>query len=178
MPARSVPSVRMAARGAGPWLLLLLAAAVLLLLCAAAAEPRCPSCAAGAERRLLEEAAKRQLLEKLRLRERPRLAHAVPRAAVARALRRLQAGSARRGPDDDDEERGYEIISFAEPGGCAAPAGSPARLPWSPPRAGTPGAARVSRAVPGARAREIQGQPRGQGLLTLGWWGPARLCSP
>ncbi|XP_072703466.1 inhibin beta C chain-like [Ciconia boyciana] len=96
----------MAARGAGPWLLL---AAVLC----AAAEPRCPSCAASAERRLLEEAAKRQLLEKLRLRERPRLAHAVPRAAVARALRRLQAGGARRGPDDN--ERGYEIISFAEP---------------------------------------------------------------
>ncbi|KAM9265105.1 inhibin beta C chain-like [Morus bassanus] len=97
----------MAARGAGPWLLL---AAVLC----AAAEPRCPSCAAGAERRLLEEAAKRQLLEKLRLRERPRLAHAVPRAAVSRALRRLQAGGARRGPAADDE-RGYEIISFAEP---------------------------------------------------------------
>ncbi|NXG56140.1 INHBE protein, partial [Hemiprocne comata] len=48
------------------------------------------------ERRLLEEAAKRQLLEKLRLRERPRLSHAVPRAAVARALRRLQAGGTRR----------------------------------------------------------------------------------
>ncbi|NWR79558.1 INHBC protein, partial [Centropus unirufus] len=73
----------------------------------------CPSCAAGAERRLLEEAAKRQLLEKLRLRERPRLVHAVPRAAVARALRRLQAGGTRRGPGD--LERGYEIISFAEP---------------------------------------------------------------
>ncbi|XP_035164742.1 inhibin beta C chain-like [Oxyura jamaicensis] len=96
----------MATRGAGPWLLL---AAVLC----AAAEPRCPSCGAGAERRLLEEAAKRQLLEKLRLRERPRLAHAVPRAAVARAVRRLQAAGARRGPDA--EERGYEIISFAEP---------------------------------------------------------------
>lgn len=116
VPAWSVPSVPMAVRGAGPWLLL---AAVLC----AAAEPRCPSCAAGAERRLLEEVAKRQLLEKLRLRERPRLAHAVPRAAVARALRRLQAGGARRGPDDD--ERGYEIISFAEPGGCA---GSPTGL--------------------------------------------------
>ncbi|XP_040395487.1 inhibin beta C chain-like [Cygnus olor] len=96
----------MATRGAGPWLLL---AAVLC----AAAEPRCTSCGAGAERRLLEEAAKRQLLEKLRLRERPRLAHAVPRAAVARAVRRLQAAGARRGPDA--EERGYEIISFAEP---------------------------------------------------------------
>lgn len=104
-----VPSVPMATRGAGPWLLL---AAVLC----AAAEPRCPSCGAGAERRLLEEAAKRQLLEKLRLRERPRLSHAVPRAAVARAVRRLQAAGARRGPDA--EERGYEIISFAEPGGC------------------------------------------------------------
>ncbi|KAM8990276.1 inhibin beta E chain-like [Ara ararauna] len=105
----------MATRGAGPWLLLLLSA----MLCAAAAEPRCPSCAAGAERRLLEEAAKRQLLEKLRLRERPRLVHAVSRAAVSRALRRLQAGSTRRGPDNDDddggEEQGYEIISFAQP---------------------------------------------------------------
>ncbi|XP_056178634.1 inhibin beta C chain-like [Falco biarmicus] len=99
----------MAARGAGPWLLLVAAA----VLCAAA-EPRCSACAGGAERRLLEEAAKRQLLEKLRLRERPRLAHAVPRAAVARALRRLQAGGARRGPDDEVEQ-GYEIISFAEP---------------------------------------------------------------
>ncbi|KAM8794164.1 inhibin beta E chain-like [Eudromia elegans] len=100
----------MAARGAGPWLLLL--AALLLLLLRAAAEPgpRCPRCAAGAERRLLEEAAKRQLLDKLRLRERPRPAHAAPRAALARALRRLQAAGPRRGA-----ERGYEIISFAEP---------------------------------------------------------------
>ncbi|NXK69880.1 INHBC protein, partial [Sylvietta virens] len=99
----------MAARGAGPWLLL---AAVLC----AAAEPRCPSCPAGAERRLLEEVAKKQLLEKLRLRDRPRLAHAVPRAAVARALRRLQAGGAGRSPGvtGEEEEQGYEIISFAE----------------------------------------------------------------
>ncbi|XP_065715012.2 inhibin beta C chain-like [Patagioenas fasciata] len=104
----------MAARGAGPWLLLAAVLSPVLspVLCAAA-EPRCPACAAGAERRLLEEAAKRQLLEKLRLPERPTLAHNVPRAAVARALRRLQPGSARRGPGDD--ERGYEIISFAEP---------------------------------------------------------------
>ncbi|NXD58717.1 INHBC protein, partial [Corvus moneduloides] len=101
----------MAARGAGPWLLL---AAVLC----AAAEPRCPSCPEGAERRLLEEVAKKQLLEKLRLRDRPRLAHAVPRAAVARALRRLQAGGAHRSPgvtgEEEEEEQGYEIISFAE----------------------------------------------------------------
>ncbi|XP_054253091.1 inhibin beta C chain-like [Indicator indicator] len=98
------------ARGAGPWLLL---AAVMLC---AAAESRCPACAAAAERRLLEEAAKRQLLEKLRLRERPKLAHAMPRAAVARALRKLQAGGARRGPEEEEEEeRSYEIISFAEP---------------------------------------------------------------
>ncbi|NXG01624.1 INHBC protein, partial [Sakesphorus luctuosus] len=77
----------------------------------------CPSCPAAAERRLLEEVAKKQLLEKLRLRDRPRLAHAVPRAAVTRALRRLQAGGARRGPageEEKEEEQGYEIISFAE----------------------------------------------------------------
>ncbi|NWX67204.1 INHBC protein, partial [Promerops cafer] len=56
-------------------------------------------------------------LEKLRLRDRPRLVHAVPRAAVARALRRLQAGGARRSPGvtgEEEEEQGYEIISFAE----------------------------------------------------------------
>ncbi|NXF28044.1 INHBC protein, partial [Rhodinocichla rosea] len=102
---------RMAPRG--PWLLL---AAVLCA--AAAAEPRCPSCPAGPERWLLEEVAKKQLLEKLRLRDRPRLAHAVPRAAVTRALRRLQAGGARRSPggtgDEEEEEQSYEIISFAE----------------------------------------------------------------
>ncbi|XP_057898000.1 inhibin beta C chain-like [Melospiza georgiana] len=103
----------------GPWLLL---AAVLCAAAAAAAvsEPRCPSCPAGPERWLLEEVAKKQLLEKLRLRDRPRLAHAVPRAAVTRALRRLQAGGARRGPgaagsqEEEEEEQSYEIISFAE----------------------------------------------------------------
>ncbi|NXM66635.1 INHBC protein, partial [Serilophus lunatus] len=71
----------------------------------------------GAERRLLEEVAKKQLLEKLRLRDRPRLAHAVSRSAVAQALRRLQAGGARRGPaeeEEKEEEQGYEIISFGE----------------------------------------------------------------
>uniref|UniRef100_A0A8C3QF89 TGF-beta family profile domain-containing protein n=1 Tax=Cyanoderma ruficeps TaxID=181631 RepID=A0A8C3QF89_9PASS len=100
----------MAAGGSGPWLLLA------VVLCAVA-EPRCPSCPAGAERRLLEEVAKKQLLEKLRLRDRPRFAHAVPRAAVARALRRLQAGGAHRSPgvtEEEEEEQGYEIISFAE----------------------------------------------------------------
>ncbi|RLV84475.1 hypothetical protein DV515_00016193 [Chloebia gouldiae] len=100
----------MAARGSGPWLLLA------VVLCAAA-EPRCPSCPAGADRRLLEEVAKKQLLEKLRLRDRPRLAHAVPRAAVTRALRRLQAGGARRSSavtGEEEEEQSYEIISFAE----------------------------------------------------------------
>ncbi|NXE99198.1 INHBC protein, partial [Menura novaehollandiae] len=78
----------------------------------------CPSCPAGAERRLLEEVAKKQLLEKLRLRDRPRLTHAVPRAAVARALRRLQAGGAHWGPggtgEEEEEEQGFEIISFGE----------------------------------------------------------------
>ena len=99
----------MATRCALPWLL---AAAVL---CGAA--ERCPSCGAGTERRLLEEAAKRQLLDGLRLRERPRIAHAVPRVAVARALRRLQADGPRRGDPPEDERR-FEIISFAEEGGC------------------------------------------------------------
>ncbi|OXB75057.1 UNVERIFIED_CONTAM: hypothetical protein H355_015418 [Colinus virginianus] len=96
-----------AARCALPWLL------CAALLCAAAA--RCPSCGAGAERRLLEEAAKRRLLDGLRLRERPRIAHAVPRVAVARALRRLQADGTGRGEPPEDERR-FEVISFAEEG--------------------------------------------------------------
>lgn len=149
----------MAARGSGPWLLLLV-----VVLCAAA-EPRCPSCPAGVERRLLEEVAKKQLLEKLRLRDRPRLVHAVPRAAVTRALRRLQAGGARRSPDvtgEEEEEQGYEIISFAETGGCVTPVGAhevpegarespvspgergPCPAPWDPEGPGATRAARNS----------------------------------
>lgn len=142
----------MAARCSGPWLLLA------MVLCAAA-EPRCPSCPAGAERRLLEEVAKKQLLEKLRLRDRPRLAHAVPRAAVARALRRLQAGGAHRSPGvtgEEEEEQGYEIISFAETGGCATPVGAHA-VPDCEPRGegsvsralGTPGEAQPPPEPPG-----------------------------
>lgn len=155
----------MAARSAAPWLLL---AAVLC----AAAEPRCPACAAGAERRLLEEAAKRQLLEKLRLRERPRLAHAVPRAAVARALRRLQAGGTRRGPDDD--ERGYEIISFAEPGGCVGARGT--RPPPSPPRGSRGprwGSAELgfTRCRTGGDPGEAPATPDPRGRVSLPWAG-------
>lgn len=153
----------MATRGAGPWLLLLS-----VVLCAAAAEPRCPSCAAGAERRLLEEAAKRQLLEKLRLRDRPRLVHAVPRAAVARALRRLQAGSTRRGPDDDDgEEQSYEIISFAQPGG---------RHPRGPRRGwGALGCARCQTGWEGARgdAHPTRPGPWAPTPRSAGAWGQA-----
>ncbi|NWH81039.1 INHBC protein, partial [Piaya cayana] len=90
---------------AGPWLLL--AAAL-----SAAAEPLCPVCGAAAERRLLEETVKRQLLDKLRLPERPSPGQHLPRAALNRALRRLQEGGTRTAPGD--LERGYEIISFAE----------------------------------------------------------------
>ncbi|NXW67420.1 INHBC protein, partial [Hirundo rustica] len=97
----------MAASGSGPWLLLA------VVLCAAA-EQRCPSCPEASERRLLEEVAKKQLLEKLRLRDRPRLAHSVPRSAVARALRRLQRSPGVSGEEEEEEEQGYEIISFAE----------------------------------------------------------------
>lgn len=165
VPSRCVRWVRMDARGAGPWLLLAAA------LCAAAEPepgpgPRCPSCAAGAERRLLEEAAKRQLLEKLRLRERPRLAHAVPRAAVARALRRLQAGGTRRGPAAAAEQS-YEIISFAEAGGCGSPraAGVPRRRSKEM-ECGTP--------RPGLRGCCGAGQPRAAGCWsTAGTGGPA-----
>ncbi|XP_072214193.1 inhibin beta E chain-like [Excalfactoria chinensis] len=113
----------MAARSALPWLF------AVAVLCGAA--ERCPSCGAGTERRLLEEAAKRQLLDGLRLRERPRIAHAVPRVAVARALRRLQADGPRRGDPPEDERR-FEIISFAEEEPTSSP-GTVLRFHLSPP---------------------------------------------
>ncbi|KAG6923136.1 inhibin beta E subunit [Chelydra serpentina] len=82
-----------------------------------------PTLEPGTERRFLLELAKRQILEKLQLSERPNVTQPVPRGAVANALRRLHVGKGRRdgqpgpfarwdGPDAD--ELGYEIISFAK----------------------------------------------------------------
>lgn len=71
----------------------------------------CPNCggptlAPQAERALVLELAKQQILEGLHLTSRPRITHPPPQAALARALRRLQPRSV---PTAD----GDEVISFA-----------------------------------------------------------------
>ncbi|XP_074836151.1 inhibin beta C chain [Carettochelys insculpta] len=95
-------------------------ALALLRLCSArpGGEAGCPRCGApplqpASERPFLLQLARQQILEKLHLRERPNITQPVPRAAVASALRRLQAGGGWR-DGADAEEQGYEIISFAE----------------------------------------------------------------
>ncbi|XP_053154953.1 inhibin beta E chain-like isoform X2 [Hemicordylus capensis] len=90
-------------------------------------KPACPSCRMpplepSAEKAFLVEVAKKQILQKLNLSERPNITHPVPRVAVANALRHLHMGKAQvdglghfsswEKPELD--EQGYEIISFAE----------------------------------------------------------------
>ncbi|XP_040846192.1 inhibin beta E chain [Ochotona curzoniae] len=83
----------------------------------------CPSCggptlAPQAERALILQLAKQQILEGLHLTSRPKIPHPLPRAALTAALRRLQPGSVAAG-------NGEEIISFATViGSSAAPCGS------------------------------------------------------
>ncbi|XP_006859531.1 PREDICTED: inhibin beta E chain [Chrysochloris asiatica] len=71
----------------------------------------CPSCgsptlAPQAERALVLELAKQQILQGLHLTSRPRIIHPPPQAALTRALRRLQPGSV-------SPVNGEEVISFA-----------------------------------------------------------------
>lgn len=71
----------------------------------------CPSCggptlAPQAERALVLELAKQQILEGLHLTSRPRITNPPPQAALSRALRRLQQGSVA-------PTKGEEVISFA-----------------------------------------------------------------
>ncbi|XP_044082862.1 inhibin beta E chain [Neovison vison] len=71
----------------------------------------CPSCGGPtlvpqAERALVLELAKQQILEGLHMTSRPRITHPPPQAALARALRRLQPGSVA-------PAKGEEVISFA-----------------------------------------------------------------
>lgn len=71
----------------------------------------CPSCGAPtlapqAERALVLELAKQQILEGLRLTSRPRITNPPPQAALTRALRRLRQESVA-------PATGEEVISFA-----------------------------------------------------------------
>ncbi|KAK2493081.1 hypothetical protein MC885_000221, partial [Smutsia gigantea] len=88
------------------WLVLVWA-----LVWAQGARAVCPSCggptvAPQAERALVLELAKQQILDGLHLTRRPRIIHPLPQAALTRALRRLRPGSMA-------PANGEEIISFA-----------------------------------------------------------------
>lgn len=90
------------------------------------------------------EAVKRHILSRLQMRGRPNITHAVPKAAMVTALRKLHAGKVREdgrveiphldghaSPGADGQERVSEIISFAETGGLVPRAASCG--PRSPP---------------------------------------------
>lgn len=90
------------------------------------------------------EAVKRHILSRLQMRGRPNITHAVPKAAMVTALRKLHAGKVREdgrveiphldghaSPGADGQERVSEIISFAETGGSVPRAASCG--PHSPP---------------------------------------------
>ncbi|XP_061894318.1 inhibin beta C chain [Entelurus aequoreus] len=85
--------------------------------------PGCASCGLlgrDAEERLMVEMAKQQLLDKLHLKEAPRISQTVPRVALLTALRKLQSGRVSQdGTLELDnsvavKDQGYEIISFAD----------------------------------------------------------------
>ncbi|XP_077428536.1 inhibin beta B chain [Vanacampus margaritifer] len=87
--------------------------------------PGCASCGPrslgrDAEERLMVEIAKQQLLDKLHLKERPRISPTVPRAALLTALRKLHSGRVKQdGTLELDnnvlsKDQGYEIVSFAD----------------------------------------------------------------
>lgn len=79
-----------------------------------------PAMEKDAEKRLMIEIAKQQLLEKLHLKERPNITHTVPRAALLTALRKLHSGRVRQDGTLELEnniptkDQGYEIVSFAD----------------------------------------------------------------
>ncbi|XP_076967279.1 inhibin beta C chain [Tamandua tetradactyla] len=98
--------------------------AFLLLAAATVATPRagdqCPRCGVPAldlesQRELLLNLAKRSILNKLHLSQRPRLSRPVSRAALRTALQRLHGPPWGETPEDNRAQE-YEIISFAETG--------------------------------------------------------------
>ncbi|XP_026866736.2 inhibin beta B chain [Electrophorus electricus] len=72
----------------------------------------------GSEERFLTEIAKKQILSKLHLRERPNITQTVPRAALLTALRKLHAGRGRHDGtlelNTDARDQAYEIVNFAD----------------------------------------------------------------
>ncbi|XP_054641849.1 inhibin beta B chain [Dunckerocampus dactyliophorus] len=88
--------------------------------------PGCASCGPrsplgkDAEERLMVEMAKQQILDKLHLKERPRMSPTVPRVALLTALRKLHSGRVRQDGTLEmnnsvpSRQQGYEIVSFAD----------------------------------------------------------------
>lgn len=116
------------------------------------------------------EAVKRHILNRLQMRGRPNITHAVPKAAMVTALRKLHAGKVREdgrveiphldghaSPGADGQERVSEIISFAETGGSAPRAAlAPPSTPFPPALAAAAAAAAAASAPwgePGLPAR-------------------------
>lgn len=71
------------------------------------------------------EIAKKQLLDKLHLKERPKISQTVPRAALLTALRKLHSGRVKQDGtleldnNAQSKDQGYEIVSFADISKCA-----------------------------------------------------------
>nr|XP_057910927.1 inhibin beta B chain [Doryrhamphus excisus] len=88
--------------------------------------PGCASCGPrsslgkDAEEKLMVEMAKQQILDKLHLKERPRMSPTVPRVALLTALRKLHSGRVRQDGTLEmnnsvpSRQQGYEIVSFAD----------------------------------------------------------------
>ncbi|XP_057703257.1 inhibin beta B chain [Corythoichthys intestinalis] len=87
--------------------------------------PGCASCGPRslgreAEERLMVEMAKQQILDKLHLKERPKISQTVPRVALLTALRKLHSGRVRQdGTLELDnkvpsKDQSYEIVTFAD----------------------------------------------------------------
>lgn len=107
--------------------------AFLVLAAAMVATPRadrqCPACGEPAldvesHRELLLNLAKRSILDKLHLSQRPTLGRPVSGVALRAALQRLH-GPPQGALPEADEGQEYEIISFAQTGGFLAYRSSP-----------------------------------------------------
>ncbi|XP_006897733.1 PREDICTED: inhibin beta E chain [Elephantulus edwardii] len=93
------------------------------LMCTQGAESVCSSCgiptlAPQAERAVVLELAKQQILEGLHLTSPPRITHAIPQAALTRALRRLQPGSV--SPVNGEEVISFATITDSSPSSCSS----------------------------------------------------------
>ncbi|XP_043939562.1 inhibin beta B chain-like [Protopterus annectens] len=92
-----------------------------------------PTLKPGTENEVLIEAAKQHVLSKLHIKERPRIAYPLSRAALLIALAKLQKGkvkqdealgqlydSVKQAVIPQVEEEGYEFVTFEEPGSSSA----------------------------------------------------------